>query len=101
MYPEPTPVGLVPSESWTWACTRPEGPGGVVNVNESGVSDPVVGATVAPLKVKVLSTAKSEPLTVTSSPPDAGPAAGDSDEIAGPANVYLPMNVSQHGLAFA
>ena len=31
-------MGLVPSESDTWACTNPDvADGGVVNVNESGV----------------------------------------------------------------
>ena len=74
---------------------------GVVNVNASGVSEPVVIGTVAPLKVSELSAPKSEPLTVTSSPPEAGPAAGVSAEITGPAKVYRPMNVSQHVFAFA
>src|ERR1700730_1561832 len=95
------PVGLVPSESWACAWTSPDEPAGVVNVNESGKIEPAVIATGAPLKLSVVSGAKSEPVTATSSPPDAGPAPGHNAETVGRATVYLPMNVFQHVLAVA
>ena len=73
------------------------GPAGVVNVNESGVR--LVTVTPVPLIVALVPVAKSEPATVTSWPPPAGPEAGVSDAIDGAANVYRPMKVFQHVFA--
>src|SRR5579859_2190497 len=89
-------MGLVPSESVTCAWTSPDVPDdGVVKVKESGVRALIVVGLPAKLRVVPGPGRKSDPVTVTSSPPDAGPAAGDSDEIVGPAYVYRPTKVFQ------
>ena len=54
-----------------------------------------------PANARVEPTAKSDPDTVTSVPPVAGPSAGVNDDIDGPAKVYRPTNVFQQVFALA
>ncbi len=75
------------------------GPGGVTNVNDSGVRSLI--AIPDPPKVTVVSGAKSNPLTVTVCPPTTGPDGGVSEVIVGPASVSWSIRVFQQELAVA
>src|SRR5580700_5451563 len=99
-YADPGVAVLDPSESvaMTFSGPPPAGPGGVVNVNESGVT--LLSVSGMPPMVAVVGFAKSEPDTSTLSPPPAGPEAGVSAETVGNANVYRAMYVFQQLFAF-
>src|ERR1700730_580258 len=84
---------LDPSESIATTCSGPAAAGGVVNVKESG--ETLLRVSGVPPVVAVVGSAKSDPDTITLSPPAVGPEDGVSAETVGPANVYRAMSVFQ------
>ena len=86
-YADPAVAVLDPNESVAMTFSMPPagGPGGVMNVNESGVT--LVGVIGVDPIVAVVPLAKSEPDTSTLSPPPPGPDEGVSDATEGNATV--------------